>query len=153
MLRFATLCLGLMLTAVASGRAQTDAKADWSTIAVDAMKTSIYVGSVTLTTSEFHRAGDRYTATYEAKVWPWLFWSETGTIAITVPEAGLDRLRRGERLEFTGEAVSHKNKPRHITGRADRLDAASGKIKVRIGAGDVELIFNGTYRVSGAGSP
>jgi hypothetical protein len=142
------LCLLLMSGAV-SGPARADAPAgagEWDTVVVAPIKTSIYVGSVTLTTSVFQRAGDEFTATYEAKVWPWFFWNETGRIAIRMPPTELERLARGERIEFAGEATNHKGKPRHVTGRADRTDAATGKIKVRIGVDDTELIFNGTYR-------
>lgn len=116
-------------------------------VSVPPMKTSIYVGSVTLTTSEFKRAGDQFSATYEAKVFPWFFWSETGGITIQVPPADLARLARGETIEFTGDAFNHKNKPRKVTGRAQPADAAAGKIKVRIHVDDVELIFNGPYRL------
>lgn len=126
----------------------TQPAGDWDSVMIGPMKTSIYVGSVSLATSEFRREGDKFTATYVAKVWPWFFWGETGRITITLPRPDLARLARGERVEFTGEASNHKNKPRHITGRADRTDAANGKIKVRIGVDDTELIFNGTYRFS-----
>ena len=141
------LCLLLLLGAVAPLTADTTQPAgEWDSVTVAPIKTSIYVGSVTLTTGEFRRDGDRFAATYEAKVWPWFFWGETGRITITLPQTELARLARGERVEFTGEAFNHKNKPRHVTGRAERVDAATGRIKVRIGVDDTELIFNGTYR-------
>jgi|SRR5688572_33366851 len=151
MMRLPILCLSLLAAAVAPVRAQPAvAVIEWGTVAIESMKTSIYIGSVTLTTSEFKRAGEEYTATYEARVWPWVFWSETGRITIKLPAADLARLQRGERIEFTGDAANHKNKPRHVTGRADRTGDGTGKIKVRIGVDDTELIFNGTYRVPAA---
>ena len=141
------LCLLLLWGAVSSLRADTSqVLGEWDSLTVPPVKTSIYVGSVTLTTGVFQREGDRFHTTYEATVWPWFFWSETGRITITLPPADLERLARGERVEFTGEAINHKNKPRHVTGHADRADAATGKIKVRIGVDDTEIIFNGTYR-------
>lgn len=141
------LCLLLLLGAGCALRADTTRTAgDWDAVTMPAVKTSIYVGSVTLTTGVFQREGDKFTTTYEAKVWPWFFWSETGRITITLPYANLEKLARGERIEFTGEALNHKHKPRHVTGRADRTDAANGRIKVRIGVDDTELVFNTTYR-------
>jgi hypothetical protein len=119
-------------------------------VTVPAMKTGIYVGSVTLTPGVFERDGDTFKATYEAKVRPWFFWGETGTIQIRLPAADFARLAKGETVEFTGEAANHKNKPRKVTGRAQPADATSGKIKVRIGVDDTELIFNGTYRLGDA---
>ncbi|HEY8994627.1 MAG TPA: hypothetical protein VIM71_08200 [Lacunisphaera sp.] len=141
------LCSFLLLAAVASVRADTSQKiGDWDSVSIEPVKTSIYVGTVRLTTGVFQRDGDNFATTYEAKVWPWFFWSETGRITITLPQAGLEKLARGERAEFTGEALNHKNKPRHVTGYAERADAAKGKIKVRIGVDDTELIFNSSYR-------
>ena len=118
-------------------------------IAVDAMKTSIYVGSVTLDLGELQREGDAYRTTYSANVFPWFFWNETGSIRIVVSDADLARLDRGERVEFTGDATNHKGKPRRISGRADRQGASGGRIKVRVDVGDVELIFNGDFRYAG----
>jgi len=123
---------------------------DWVSVTVAPMKTSIYVGSVTLRTGIFQREGDKFSTTYEAKVWPWFFWSETGRITMTLPFADLAKLAKGERVEFTGEAINYHNKPRKVTGRADRIDGATGKIKVRISVDDTELIFNGGYRFNNA---
>lgn len=142
-----TLCLLLLLAATAGLRADAAPPAgEWDAVSVPAMKTSIYVGSVTLTTGVFQRDGETYATTYEAKVWPWFFWSETGRITIAMPRTALEKLARGERAEFTGEAINHKNKPRHVTGYAERADAATGKIKVRIGVDDTVVVFNGAYR-------
>ncbi|HVZ48076.1 MAG TPA: hypothetical protein VG916_04795 [Gemmatimonadaceae bacterium] len=147
MMSLPRLCLLLLLVAVAPLRADSTRKdGDWDSVTIDPVSTSIYVGSVRLTTSEFRRQGDTYAATYEARVFPWFWWNESGTITIRLPQSELERLNRGERIEFTGDAANHKRKPRHVTGRADRGDAASGKIKVRIGVDDTELIFNTHYR-------
>ena len=117
------------------------------------MKTSIYVGSVTLTTGVFERQGSTLGTTYAAKVFPWFFWGETGKIMITLTDTDLANLAKGEKAEFTGEAFNHKNKPRQVTGRAEPADATSGKFKVRIMADGVELIFNGTYQFAGVKEP
>jgi len=125
---------------------RTDAATLPDHIAVPPMKTSIYIGSVKLTTGTFDRHGTALSTTYEAKVTPWFFWGETGRITITLGEADFLALARGQTVEFKGDATNHKNKPRTVTGRAQPADATSGKIKVRVMADGVELIFNGTYR-------
>ena len=122
-------------------------------VTVPAMKTGIYVGSVTLTPGVFERDGDNFKATYEAKLRPWFFWGETGRITIRLPASDFARLAKGETVEFTGEAANHKNKPRKVTGRAQPTDATTGKIKVRIGVDDTELIFNGSYRLEPKTAP
>ena len=144
------LCFLLMFAAVALLRAADTPPVrvltGWDRIAIAPMKTSIYVGSVTLTTEVLVRQGSTLSSTYEAKVRPWFFWGETGRLSITLTDAGLASLAKGERAEFTGDATNHKNKPRTVTGYAEPADASSGKIKVRIMADGIELVFNGTYR-------
>ncbi|HVU15647.1 MAG TPA: hypothetical protein VHD32_01885 [Candidatus Didemnitutus sp.] len=113
------------------------------------MKTSIYVGSVTLTPSAFVRAGDTYSATYAATVWPWFPWNETGSVTIRVPAADLDRLARGETVEFAGSGADKKGRPRTVSGRAQPADAKTGKLKLKIHVDGIDLIFNGTYKFGG----
>lgn len=122
-------------------------EASFTRATVPSMKTSIYVGSVTLTTGAFARSGDKWSTTYNAKVFPWFPWSEHGDITITVTDADLARLAKGETVEFTGDAKNHKGKPRKVTGRAQPANDHAGKIKVRIHVDDVELIFNGSYEL------
>ncbi len=146
------LCLLLLLGAVATLPAQTTpVLTSWDRIVLPPMKTSIYVGSVTLTTEALVRSGSTLSSTYEAKVRPWFFWGETGKITITLSDAALASMSRGERAEFTGEATNHKKKPRTVTGYAQPTDASAGKIKVRIMADGIELIFNGTYKFESSG--
>lgn len=141
------LCVLLLIGAVLSYAAETP-PAGGARVIVGPMKTSIYVGSVTLTTADFIQEGDTFTSTYEAKVRPWFFWNESGRIMIKLPATDLTRLALGQTVEFTGDASNHRNKPRPVTGRAQPADPLSGKIKVRIMADGVELIFNGTYRLT-----
>lgn len=149
-MRISRLRLGLLLVlgAAATIRADTTRVVGyWDAVTVAPMKTSIYIGTVTLTTAKFRREGDKFSTTYEAKVRPWFFWSEKGHASITLPQAELDRLAKGERVGFTGEGINHRNKPRQITGYAERADGVSGKIKVRLIADGIELIFNGSYQL------
>ena len=152
LMRRSILCLFLLLGAVAALPAQTaPVLTSWDRITIPPMKTSIYVGSVTLTTEVLVRTGSTLATTYEAKVRPWFFWGETGKITITLTDAALASMSRGERAEFTGEAANHKKKPRTVTGYAEPADASSGKIKVRIKADGEELVFNGSYRFESSG--
>jgi hypothetical protein len=139
------LCCLLVLGAVASLHAAPDLT-NWERVSVEPMKTSIYIGSVTLTTGVFVRQGSTLAATYEAKVFPWFFWGESGKITITLSDADLASMARGENAEFTGEAFNQKNKSRQVSGRVQPGTATSGKIKVRILADGYQLIFNSTYQ-------
>ncbi|WP_414664193.1 hypothetical protein [Horticoccus sp. 23ND18S-11] len=113
---------------------------------VAATKTSIYVGTVTMTMPRFTRVGERYETTYAAKVFPYFFSNESGRLHVEIPDEALQRLSRGEPIEFKGQAVRTDGAERRIEGKATPLDARSGKIKVRVFVSKrIELIFNTTY--------
>jgi hypothetical protein len=113
-------------------------------------KTSIYIGSVSMTMPTFHRTGITYSSTYVAKVFPYFFESEKGQLSIDLPDEDLRRLERGEVVQFTGRGVNTDGEERRIEGRAIPTDAHTGKIKVRVFVSKkIQLIFNTTYRFPG----
>ena len=114
-------------------------------------RTSIYIGAVTLKSSAFIRQGARYTATYQAKVFPFFFYNESGEIWIELPDDDLRRLAEGERVEFSGEAHDRSGELRRVTGHAEPVNPESGEIKVRVWVSKkIQLIFNTTYRFTGS---
>ena len=145
--------LGLILPLAALGAtlgfAAGPAPAGWERLSVPPMKTSIYVGRVTLTPGAFELHGDTYTASYEASVWPWFFWGEKGTVAIRVSAADLQRAAHGGTVDFAGRGANQKGRPRTVTGRVQPADATSGRLKIRIRVDGIELVFNGTYQLGG----
>ncbi|HEY4247210.1 MAG TPA: hypothetical protein VGM64_10160 [Lacunisphaera sp.] len=149
-MRFVALCLCFLSWTASALRAETSAASvqpQWNHITVESMKTSIYIGSVRLATGVFERNGGNFSTTYDARVVPWFFWSEAGTITLFLNDVEWTKLARGERTDFKGEAMNEKKKPRHVTGWAQPADRTSGKIKVRVMADGIELIFNGTYKL------
>jgi hypothetical protein len=110
-------------------------------------KTSIYIGTVSMSMPVFTRTEARYESSYVAKVFPFFFYNEAGRLAIEVSDAQLAALARGEPIEFTGRGRRDDGTERRIEGKATPADARSGKVKVRVFVSkSVELIFNTTYR-------
>ena len=111
-------------------------------------KTSIYVGSVSMTLTQFARRNGVYHSTYIAKVFPYFFWGEQGWIAIELSDDALRQLAQGEVVPFKGRGMNDDGEERRIEGRAVPTDANSGKIKVRVFVSKrIQLIFNTTYRI------
>jgi len=139
--------LVLMLAAAAFGAAAPLSRYDRVEIATT--KTSIWVGSVTMTMPPFTRKNGVYESTYSAKVFPYFFYNESGKLFIEVADEALRRLERGEAIEFKGRAVRSGGDERRVEGKATPTDATSGTIKVRVFVSKrIELIFNSTYRLS-----
>lgn len=117
-------------------------------------KTSIYVGTVSLTMPAFLRRNGSYEAAYTAKVFPYFFSSEAGQLAIEISDAQLRQLERGEAVDFTGRGVRADGAERRVEGKATPTDARTGKLKVRVFVSKrIELIFNTTYRFPAPPAP
>lgn len=145
MLRHAGMAVAILWTMTAETSAADESVP--RTVEIPAMRTSIYIGSVTLTVSPLVRTATTldFSADYRAQVIPWLFWSETGTITLRPQQSDLERLLDGETIEVSGSATNHKGKGRSVSARIQPTDATDGAIKVRIDAGGTKLIFNGQY--------
>jgi len=117
-------------------------------------KTSIYVGSVTMTMPPFTRVGGGYRTTYVAKVFPYFFSNENGRLNVDLSDEMLRTLERGNPVDFKGRAVNDDGVERRVEGKATPASATSGKLKVRVFVSKrIELIFNTTYRFIDAMPP
>lgn len=138
--------LGLLLAARVCAAGEHSLR-DYARVEVAPTKTSIYLGSVAMTMPAFARAGGAYESTYEAKVFPFFFYNETGRLRVNISDDLLRTLARGEPIDFTGRAVRADGAERRVEGRATPTGAGAGKLKVRVFYSKrIELIFNTTYR-------
>ena len=146
--RFFCVCLLLLAGGL---RAATDPKlAPYDRVDIASTKTSIYVGSVTMTMPTFERHGAIYEADYTAKVFPYFFYNEHGRLYIEVPDDVLRRLERGETVQFEGRGVTSSGTTRRVDGRAVPTNATTGSIKVRVYVTrKLQLVFNTTYKFVG----
>ncbi len=155
MLRRLLCLLGLGWSAFAGAEdlpapVETPSPAIYQEATVEAAKTSIYIGAVTLKMPPFARDTVTYASTYKARVFPFFFYNEDGRISIDLSDEDLQQLAAGQRVYFKGEAFNDAGEPRRVEGHADPADALSGKIKVRVWVSkNIELIFNTTYRFTG----
>ena len=138
--------LGLVFAARA---AETPISA-FNQVTIAPTKTSIYIGTVAMTMPTFVRKHGAYESSYAAKVFPYFFSNEKGTLAITLSDESLRKLERGEPVEFSGRAQNTDGEERRIEGKAMPDEGAGGlrgKIKVRVFVSKrIELIFNTSYR-------
>ena len=138
------LCACTLLARVAAEEVSLDR---FNRVEIAPTKTSIYIGSVSMTLPVFERQNGTYSSTYTAKVFPYFFYNEHGRLSIDVSDEDLRRLERGETINLKGRGVSSDGGIRPVEGRAVPADARSGKIKVRVFVSKkIQLIFNTTYR-------
>lgn len=147
MLRSLALCLFAGALAALPGRAAEAPLRTFDRVDIAPTRTSIYIGTVSMTLPTLQRTNGTYSANYVAKVFPYFFYNEKGTLSIEVSDDALRKLERGEPIEFTGRAKNTAGEDRRVEGKATPADASSGKLKVRVFVSkQVELIFNTTYR-------
>jgi hypothetical protein len=139
----------LFLLSAASGLRSTEMGDAYGKITVPDCKTSIYIGRVTMHMSEFLRKGDAYEARYEARVFPFFFASEHGTLRIEVNADQLMRLKKGELVSFTGSASNSDGQTRKVEGTAKASALLEGTLKIKVYVSrSIKLSFPASYRFS-----
>lgn len=134
-------------------RAAESPLAPYERVVVEPAKSSIYIGSVTLSLSPATRQNAAYECTYAAKVFPYFFMSETGQLHLDAPDETLRRLARGDTVTFTGSGLSSDGEKRRFEGQAIPADAMSGRLKVRCFVSKrISLSFDMSYRFVPAGN-
>ncbi len=142
------LLLALLWGLRPAGGASEPPRTEQQGVSVETARTSIYVGTVTLTMPRFVRRGAAFESTYDCKVFPYFFYNEHGTLHIEVPDADLDALRQGRPIDFHGHARNHRDAERTVEGRAIPETPLEGRLKVRVRVTRrIELIFNTRYRL------
>lgn len=130
------------------------ALARYNTVAIKTASTSIIIGSVTMTMTPFQRKKVVYSSNYYAKVFPYFFYSERGRIWIVVTDEDLQKVARGESIDYKGHAVSDSGEERRIDGRATPTGPTTGKIRVRVFVTrHISLTYDTTYELQGQPGP
>lgn len=146
MLRRLLLLVALAASLAASG-ATVDPEPRFDRVTVAPAKTSIYIGTVSLTMPAFIRKAGSFESSYQAKVFPYFFSNEDGRLRIEISDAQLKELAQGRRIQFQGRGVRDDGAERRIEGSALPSDAASGALTVRVFISKrIQLIFHTTYR-------
>ena len=149
MFRCALCALLVCLTPAA--RAADASLARFDHVVIEPAKTSIYIGSVTMSFSPSTRVADVYAADYTAKVFPYFFMNESGKLWLDASDETLRKLARGEAVDFSGRGTSASGAERRFEGRATPIDATSGKLKVHaLVSKRIDLVFNMIYRFTPA---
>lgn len=104
---------------------------------------------ITLAAEPMRQTESGYESTYSVTVFPFFFFNETGLIRINFAPGILKRLEAGEVVSFSGEAINQRDARRMIEGRAYPEDTMTGRLRIVVKVGGIELIFKTTYRFTG----
>lgn len=134
-----------VLTFATEARAADEVR--FNRVIVAPTKTSIYIGTVSMTMPPFERTALGFESTYHARVFPYFFSNEEGRLRIDITDAMLAQLAQGQKINFHGLGTRTDGAQRRIEGSAEPTDAQSGKLTVRVSVSKrIQLIFHTTYR-------
>jgi hypothetical protein len=112
---------------------------DPSSASVALAKASLFVSPLT------HRDGN-YVGDYQLKVRPYFFKSEKGSLLLAASDDAVRKLQAGTAINFTGQAVTHKDGRTHIVlGRATPSSRDRGSVTFSIVTDDARIVFNTSY--------
>jgi hypothetical protein len=83
---------------------------------------------------------------YQLKVRPYFFKSEKGSLRLAASDDAVRKLQTGTAINFTGQAVTHKDGRTHIVlGRATPSSGNRGGVTFSIITDDAKIVFNTSY--------
>ena len=92
-----------------------------------------------------HRDGN-YVGDYQLKVRPYFFKSEKGSLLLAASDDAVGKLQAGTAINFTGQAVTHKDGRTHIVlGRATPSSRDRGSVTFSIVTDEARIVFNTSY--------
>lgn len=109
---------------------------------------SLAGASAKLVVGTLSREASQYVGDYRIKVFPYFFKSESGRLAIKVPETALGRMTEGLPAEFTGRAITNgSEKTRRISAKATPSANDRGALIFTVATVEGPLVFQTSYRI------
>ena len=114
---------------------------------IDPSSTSVALrGKASLIVSPLTHRDGNYAGDYQLKVRPYFFKSEKGSLLLAASDDAVRKLQAGTPINFTGEAVTHKDGRTHIVlGRATPSSGDRGSVTFSIITDDAKIVFNTSY--------
>jgi hypothetical protein len=114
---------------------------------IDPSSTSVALrGKASLIVSPLAHRDGNYVGDYQLKVRPYFFKSEKGSLLLAASDDAVGKLQAGTAINFTGQAVTHKDGRTHIVlGRATPSSRDRGSVTFSIVTDDARIVFNTSY--------
>ena len=107
---------------------------------------SVALGKASLIVSPLAHRDGNYVGDYQLKVKPYFFKSEKGSLLLAASDDAVRKLQAGTAINFTGQAVTHKDGRTHIVlGRATPSSRDRGSVTFSIVTDDARIVFNTSY--------
>lgn len=113
---------------------------------VDPSSTTVSHNKVRLIVGPLTHQGKFYVGSYQLKVFPYFFKSETGTLKLEAPDEAGRKFAEGTEVKFTGKATNNKGaKDKVITGKATPSDKDKGSLIFSLETDNGRMTFKTSY--------
>ena len=113
---------------------------------VDPSSTTVSHNKVRLIVAPLTHQGKFYVGSYQLKVFPYFFKSETGTLKLDAPDESVRKFAEGTEMKFTGKATNNKGaKDKVITGKATPSDKDKGSLIFSLETDNGRMTFKTSY--------
>ena len=113
---------------------------------VDPSSTTVSHNKVRLIVGPLTHNGEFYVGSYQLKVFPYFFKSETGTLKLDAPDETGRKFAAGTEVKFTGKARNNTGaKAKVITGKATPSDKDKGSLIFSLETGNGRMTFKTSY--------
>jgi len=113
---------------------------------VDPSSTTVSHNKVRLIVGPLTHQGNFYVGSYQLKVFPYLFKSETGTLNLDAPYETGRTFAEGTEVKFTGKATNNKGaKAKVISGKATPSDKDKGSLIFSLETDNGRMTFKTSY--------
>jgi hypothetical protein len=120
--------------------------ADTRKLVIGPSSTSVALWKASLIVSPLTHRDGNYVGDYQLKVRPYFFKSEKGSLLLAASDDAVRKLQAGTAINFTGQAVTHKDGRTHIVlGRATPSSRDRGSVTFSIVTDDARIVFNTSY--------
>lgn len=150
-----SLCVLLVVASViisAASAADHRVPGGASRMVIEPSSASLAGAKAQLMATALQRKDAKYTGSYQLKVTPYFFKSESGTLSVAVSDESLRKLAAGSAVKFAGSAVttgSSKKRPITVKALPDGVGSQNGTLTISIATENGELLFTSSYALNG----
>lgn len=114
---------------------------------VEPSATKVSLAKANLIVSTLEHEKEAYLGSYQLKVTPFTFKSETGKLFLQASDETVMQMTKGEPVKFTGKATNDKGDVKVVTGQTTPADTSHGAVSFSVQTENGPMVFNTSYKL------
>lgn len=114
---------------------------------VEPSAAKVSLAKAKLIVSPLEHEAKAYLGSYELRVTPFTFKSETGKLFLNASDETVRQMLNGESVEFTGKATNAAGEVKVVTGKTTAQTNDRGAVSFSVQTENGPMVFNTSYRL------